>query len=85
MHVDVANSNSNEKYNKFLVVETVTFFHKPSELKMIFSRVVREHLTVNAQVATVVGSIPASSDTVESEGRQTKQCWKCYKKTKKLA
>ncbi len=31
MHVDVANSNSNEKYNKFLVVETVTFFHNSSE------------------------------------------------------
>jgi len=26
------------------------------------------------EVATVLGSIPASSDTVESEGRQTKQC-----------
>jgi hypothetical protein len=30
-----------------------------------------EHLAVNAKVATVLGgSIPASSDTVESEGRQ---------------
>ncbi len=28
-----------------------------------------EHLTVNAKVATVLASIPASSDTVESEGR----------------
>jgi hypothetical protein len=29
----------------------------------------------SAKVATVlVGSIPASSDTVESEGRQMKQC-----------
>jgi hypothetical protein len=27
------------------------------------------------QVATVLGSIPASSLTVESEGRQMKQCW----------
>ncbi len=26
--------------------------------------------------ATVLGSIPASSNTVESEGRQMKQCWK---------
>jgi hypothetical protein len=33
-----------------------------------------EHLAVNAKVATVLGSIPASSDTVESEGRQMKQC-----------
>ncbi len=29
-------------------------------------------------VATVLGSILASSDTVESEGRQMKQCWKSY-------
>jgi hypothetical protein len=33
-----------------------------------------EHLTVNAKVATVLGSIPASSDTVESEGQQIKRC-----------
>jgi hypothetical protein len=32
-----------------------------------------ERLTANAGVATVLGSIPASSDTVESEGRQMKQ------------
>ncbi len=32
-------------------------------------------LTANAEVATVLGSIPASSDTVESERRQMKQCW----------
>ncbi len=29
----------------------------------------------NAEVATVLGSIPASSGTVESEGRQIKHCW----------
>jgi hypothetical protein len=33
-----------------------------------------ERLAVNAKVATVLGSILASSDTVESEGRQMKQC-----------
>jgi hypothetical protein len=33
-----------------------------------------EHLTVNVKVATVLGSVPASSDTVESEERQMKQC-----------
>ena len=33
---------------------------------------VLERLTTNAEVATVLGSIPASS--VESEGRQMKQC-----------
>ncbi len=30
-----------------------------------------ERLTANAGVPTVLGSIPASSDTVVSEGRQT--------------
>jgi hypothetical protein len=33
-----------------------------------------ERLTANAEVVTVLGSIPASSDTVKSEGRQMKQC-----------
>ncbi len=33
-----------------------------------------ERLTANAEVATVLGSISASSDTVESERRQMKQC-----------
>ncbi len=42
-----------------------------------------ERLTANAVVATVLGSIPASSDTVESEGRQMKQCWISYIKKKK--
>jgi hypothetical protein len=32
-----------------------------------------ERLTANAEVSTVLGSIPASSDTVESQGRQMKQ------------
>jgi hypothetical protein len=31
-------------------------------------------LAVNAKVATVLGSIPATNDTVEFEGRQLKQC-----------
>ncbi len=31
-------------------------------------------LAVNAKVATVLGSIPASSNTVESVGRKMKQC-----------
>jgi hypothetical protein len=44
-----------------------------------------ERLTANAEVATALGSIPASTDTVESEGRQMKQCWIQYieKKSKK--
>ena len=32
-----------------------------------------ERLTTNVEVATVLGSTPASSDKVESEGRQMKQ------------
>jgi hypothetical protein len=32
------------------------------------------HLTDNAKVATVLGSIPAYTHTVESEGQQIKQC-----------
>ncbi len=32
-----------------------------------------QRLTTNVKVATVLGSIPASSDTVEYEGRQMKQ------------
>ncbi len=31
-----------------------------------------ERLTTNAEVATALGSVPVSSDTVESEGRQMK-------------
>ncbi len=48
-------------------------------------------LTVNAVVVTVLGSIPASSDTVESKGRQTdetqkllKQRWISYIKKEKI-
>ncbi len=39
-----------------------------------------ECLAVNAKVATVLGSIPAYSDSVESEGEQMKQCWITYTK-----
>ncbi len=35
-----------------------------------------ERLTANPVVATVLGWIPASSDTVDSEGWQVKQCWR---------
>ncbi len=35
-------------------------------------------------VATVLGSIPASVGTVESEGRPMKQCWIKYEKKKKI-
>jgi hypothetical protein len=40
-----------------------------------------ERLTANNEVATGLGSIPVSSDTVESGGRQMNQC--CTKKKKK--
>ncbi len=33
-----------------------------------------ELLNNNVEIAKVMGSIPAYSDTVESEGRQMKQC-----------
>jgi hypothetical protein len=43
-----------------------------------------ERLTANAEVATGQGSIPASSDTVESEGVADKAVLKkVHKKTKK--
>jgi hypothetical protein len=42
-----------------------------------------ERLAANAVVDTVLDSIPVSSDTVESEGQQMKQCWIAYIKTKK--
>ncbi len=37
---------------------------------------------MNAVIATTLGSIPASSDTVESERRRMKQCWISYIKKK---
>jgi hypothetical protein len=41
---------------------------------VIFAGWLLEHLAVNAKVhGTVLGSMPASSDTVESEGRQMTQ------------
>ncbi len=41
-----------------------------------------QSLAVNAKAATVLGSIPASTDTVESEGRQMKQCTYVHTKRK---
>ncbi len=40
-----------------------------------------ERLAVYDKVGTVPGSIPGTSDTVESEGRQMKQCWITYNRT----
>jgi hypothetical protein len=60
------------------------FNKKTSELKdrtgqyySIWVKNIREYLqrlTANAIVATILVFNPASSDTVETEGRQTKQC-----------
>ncbi len=40
-------------------------------------------MTANAKVAMFLGSIAASSDTVEYEGRQMNQCWVKYYSIKK--
>ncbi len=37
-----------------------------------------ERQTANTEAATVLGSVPASSGTVKSKGRQMKQCWIKY-------
>ncbi len=44
------------------------------QVTMLRSSRVVERLGVPAKVATDLGSIPAASDTVESDGRQMKQC-----------
>jgi hypothetical protein len=44
---------------------------------------VLERLAVNAKVATVLGSIPASSDTVESVWRQIEAVFNNVRKKKK--
>jgi hypothetical protein len=48
--------------------------HNYQNLGMRSSRVVRASDFITAIVATVLGLIPASSDKVESEERQMKQC-----------
>ncbi len=41
-----------------------------------------ERLTANDEVSTVQGTIPPSSDTVESKGRQMKLRWIKYLKSR---
>jgi hypothetical protein len=48
--------------------------HSKDDIIITSSRVVREGLTANVKVTAVLGLIPASSDTVKSEGRQLRQC-----------
>jgi hypothetical protein len=43
-----------------------------------------DRLTANAEVATVLASIPASSDTVESEMRQMRHCGIQYCTSQKI-
>jgi hypothetical protein len=53
------------------------YMHDVQDVDEIYSRIVRASIaanSANAKVATVVGSIPAYSETAESEGRQMKQC-----------
>ncbi len=58
-----------------------------AEKRMRWIRSIAEWLELLAdsvKVATVLGSSPVSSDTVESEGRLLKQCWISYIKIKKI-
>ncbi len=49
-------------------------FPEKEYINGIFVAVWLERLSANAEVATALGSIPASSDTVESEGLLMNQC-----------
>ncbi len=51
---------------------------------MIFSNKKQQKIQRTTSAQHVLGSIPASSDTVESEGRQMKQCWIQYIKNQKI-
>ncbi len=44
------------------------------QLWMRSSSIGLERLAANAKVATALGSLPTSSDTVEPAGRRVKQC-----------
>ncbi len=61
-----------EDFNLYGLHDHSNFFYK--DFRWDLAELL-ERLTANAVVATIQGSIPASSDTVESEGRQMKQCW----------
>jgi hypothetical protein len=62
-------------FNQILQVTcTVLSTGKRRTIPVILREELTDHLPINHKVATVLGSIPASSETVESEGRQMKQC-----------
>jgi hypothetical protein len=58
----------------YLMRQSISVFLFYTEIGLAESVVYSTGLTANAEVATVLGSISASSDTVESEGWQMKQC-----------
>ena len=68
----VRSRRDQEKKYRIGIRQQVYLFYKWMYLR--YSRVAIERLTAKAKVARVLGSIPASSDTVESEARQMKQC-----------
>ncbi len=71
LHIEIWNSG-----RLILPSSTVLFiFADEARQEQIRSLRRRERLAANALVATVLGSIPASVGTVESEGRQMKQYW----------
>jgi hypothetical protein len=62
---------------RFMLISSMWL--RSSRMWMISSRMwmisIAESDCYNAEVATVLGSIPASSDIAESEARQMKQCY----------
>ncbi len=66
-----------------IVVEAVLCWIGFCRLDTVGQAWMRSSRVVNAKVATVLGSTPAFSDTVESEGRQMRQYWITKKKVKK--
>ncbi len=62
-----------ERKNHYKLKRIVIMVKNRRRIKGKWMRSIAEwlqHLTVNAKVATVLGSLPASSDTMESVGRQ---------------
>jgi hypothetical protein len=73
----VRKSNKLLKFTNLRICEFAELICGPPNIgnKWMRSSQWLERLAANAVVATVLGSIPASSDSVESEGRQMEQCW----------
>jgi hypothetical protein len=71
-------SRLNLRMRSSLVVRALTV-HNLVNISFLLNK-----YAANAPVATVLGSIPASIGTVESEGRQMKQCWIKYETPNKI-